>query len=75
MGLVTRTSLVCDRCGREVPAPAGTRAFDMEGAFPGWRRVGDRALCPDCAPGYELLAARHRVEAEDYVTGADRPRG
>lgn len=70
MGLVTRKELVCDRCGKSVPASDGAVAVGVAGEHPGWLRIGDnRFLCPDCAPGYELLVARHKVEIEGYVGG------
>lgn len=74
MGYVTRTELVCDRCGESVPSDSSpVLSFELPSRHPGWRMVGsDRALCPACAPGYDLLMARHRVEEEDYITGAAR---
>lgn len=69
MGLVTKKVLECDRCGASVPVPEGAKAFDVADGMPGWARVsGDRFLCPDCSPGYDLLLARHKVELEDYIT-------
>lgn len=68
MALVTKKLLECDRCGASVEVPETSVAFDVADGVPGWRRVdGERFLCPDCSPGYELLLARHRVELEDYI--------
>ena len=62
---------MCDRCGASVPAKTEkATAFQMAQLFPGWVLAdGSRALCPDCAPGYDLLKARHKVELENYLTG------
>lgn len=70
MGLVTKKVLQCDRCGTSVPVAADAVAFDVASGLDGWRRIdGDRFLCPDCSPGYDLLLARHKVELEDYIGG------
>ena len=72
MGFVVQKSLVCDRCGASVPVRDDkVLSSEFGQMFPGWLQVdGNRALCPDCAPGYELLKARHKVETEDYIAGA-----
>lgn len=45
-------------------------SLDFKHDYPGWTQVGrDRALCPDCAPGYDLLLSWHKVELEDYIQG------
>lgn len=71
MGFVTTKTLVCDRCGYSVPATDKMlSSLDFKHDYPGWTQVGrDRALCPDCAPGYDLLLSRHKVELEDYIQG------
>lgn len=73
MGLETTTKLVCDRCGASEPAQTETMAsFELAERHPGWHAVdGKHLLCPDCAPGYELLLARHKVELDDYIRGHD----
>ena len=72
MPVVTTKSLVCDRCGASVPIESdGFTLFELDKTHPDWRRIsGDRLLCPDCSPGYELLEARHKVELEDYIADA-----
>lgn len=72
MGFRTQRTLVCDRCGASIPADDEvTASFEFSRKFPGWEQVaGDRALCPECAPGYDLLIARHKVELEDYIARA-----
>lgn len=70
MGIVTKTIIQCDRCGSSVPVPSGSVPFDVADGMDGWVRVsGDRFLCPECSPGYDLLRARHKVELEDYIAG------
>lgn len=70
MGLVTKKYLACDRCGDQVSVPASSVPFGVAESLDGWVRVGaDRFLCPSCAPGYDLLVARHKVELDDYVSG------
>ena len=70
MGLITNKTLICDRCGAHIPVAASSSAFDVADSLDGWVRVGaDRFLCPSCAPGYDLLVARHKVELDDYVSG------
>lgn len=71
MGFQTSVTLKCDRCGAEVPASDKVIAsIEFREKFPGWRMVGDeRTLCPECAPGYELLIDKQAIELEDYVTG------
>ena len=72
MPLATRKMLVCDRCGESLEVPEAAAESDVASGHPGWLRVrGDAFLCPRCSPGYETLAARHRVELEDYIDGAD----
>lgn len=72
MPLVTKTMLVCDRCGSSVPVGDNAMPLDVAEGLPGWTRVsGDRFLCPECSPGHELLVSRHRLELENYITGAD----
>ena len=43
--------------------------FDVADKHPGWTRVRDRALCPECSPQYEVMVARHKVEIDDYLNG------
>lgn len=75
MPLVTKKMLVCDRCGASVSVNDDSASFDIARAYPAWTRIsGDRFLCPACSPGYELLISRHRVELDDYITGADLSR-
>lgn len=63
------TMMVCDRCGASKPVDESTCMFDLRTPHEGWVRAsGDRGLCPECAPGYDLLLARHKVELEDYFT-------
>lgn len=70
MGLVTSKTLVCDRCGAHTPVSENSSVFDVAESLDGWVRVGaDRFLCPSCAPGYDLLVARHKVELDDYASG------
>lgn len=71
MGFQVQKTLVCDRCGKSVPvANEAVPAIEFREKFPGWAMVcGERALCPDCVPGYDLLTARHKVELEDYISG------
>lgn len=72
MPLVTRKMLVCDRCGEALEVPETAAELDVADGRIGWALVrGDGFLCPRCSPGYETLVARHRVELEDYVDGAD----
>lgn len=72
MPIVTTKLLICDRCRKSIPVAEGTTPFDVMMEKNGWTRVsGERFLCPDCSPGYETLCARHKVEEEDYITGAD----
>lgn len=71
MGFEIKKFLTCDRCGASVRLDDAAEPFDIPASCPGWQRIdGSRALCPDCAPGYALLQARHKVELEDYVQGA-----
>lgn len=71
MGLETRKYLVCDRCGRSTEVDADATAYDATRDNAGWERTdGDRVLCPDCAPGFDLLLARHKVEIDEYLRGS-----
>lgn len=71
MPLVTKKSLVCDRCGASHEVSDG---FDegLSRELPdGWKRIDrGRFLCPSCYPGYELMVARHKVELEDYIAAS-----
>lgn len=71
MGVNVSKSLVCDRCEKSVVVDEESfTLFELNATHPDWMRVsGDRVLCPDCVPGYELIQARHKVELEDYITG------
>ena len=72
MGLVTTTKLVCDRCGASVALGKDRLTpFEIRDEHPDWHMVNEKIfLCPDCAQGYELLLARHKVELDDYIKGA-----
>ena len=72
MGIEVQRHLVCDRCGASVALGGDQLAsFELMDEYPGWHRVSERVfLCPDCAQGYELLLARHKVELDDYIKGA-----
>ena len=68
MGLVTRKSLVCDRCGAAIEVSDGFESMAVEEMPDGWHRIDrEPVLCPGCFPGYELLKARHKVELEGYI--------
>lgn len=70
MGIDRKTFLTCDRCGEQIEVSDTVAMFDISADYPGWARIdGDRALCPVCAPGYELIKARQLVELENYVAG------
>lgn len=70
MAFVTKRYVECDRCGASEHADEHDAEFDIAKTHPGWIRAsGDRLLCPECAPGYDLLVARHKVELDEYVNG------
>lgn len=69
MGIEKKAFLVCDRCGARVEIDAGSVVADVAGRHQGWTRVGDKALCPECSPQYDVILARHKVEIDDYVNG------
>lgn len=69
MGIEKKEFLVCDRCGSRVEIDEGCAMFDVAEGHPGWTHVGDRALCPECSPQYEVMVARHKVEIDDYLNG------
>lgn len=69
MGIEKKAFLVCDRCGGRIEVDEGSVMFDVVDKHPGWTRVRDRALCPECSPQYEVMVARHTVEIDDYLNG------
>lgn len=70
MPLVTKKYLVCDRCGRSVEVAEALTLSVTDRLPDGWERVdGERVLCPECYPAYELMRARHKVETEEFLSG------
>ena len=68
MGFEKKTFLVCDRCGFAVEVSESDCMFDVTDRHAGWARAGaDKVLCPECAPPYEVMIARHNVEIDDYL--------
>lgn len=67
-GFEKKTFLVCDRCGFAVEVAESDCMFDVADGHAGWARAGaDKVLCPECAPHYEVMIARHKVEIDDYL--------
>lgn len=74
MGLENAVRMECDRCGASkiVVGSSDVRwAIERSGS---WREFempyGGRSiiLCPECAPRFEEIDARHRREIEAYVS-------
>ena len=70
MGIDRKTFMTCNRCGNKIEISEEEAAIGLPGKREGWVLLdGNRALCPQCSPGYELLKARHLVEIDDYLSG------
>lgn len=69
MALVNELRLICDRCGITELAQETDSLYDISRTHPGWISRQERAFCPKCANGLELIEARHKVEIEDYIAG------
>lgn len=70
MAFVTKRYVECDRCGASENADEHEDEFNPAKTHPGWMRAsGYGLLCPKCAPGYDLLIARHEAELDEYVNG------